>query len=67
MCNLIRTDDIVDDTATWDYVQLQGSTTVHMDDGDTARVQALAVGSSTADVNGSSSQKQVWWSGRLIG
>ena len=65
LAGLVRIDDFAN--ATIAYWQTGGSATVHLDAGDTVRVQALQINSSTSvTVDGSTSNYQSWFTGHML-
>ena len=65
LAGIVRIDDIADSTI--DYWQIGASVTVHLDSGDTVKVQAYPRNSGTGvTIDGSSSNYQSWFSGHMI-
>ena len=65
LAGLVRIDDFAN--ATIAYWQTGGSATVHLDAGDTVKVQALQVSSTTSvTVDGSTSNYQSWFTGHMV-
>lgn len=65
LAGIVRIDDIADSTI--DYWQIGASVTVHLDSGDTVKVQAYPRNSGTGvTIDGASSNYQSWFSGHMI-